>query len=470
MFDRLMEGRLRFAIYLFAIVAAVFTGLLLVENGPPTIAPVTLAPERVLDRTPQSVSDAHQEFRVENSAEGNRPLAGMGTGVNWSQFNGPQGDNCSAETGLLENWPETGPPLLWMARGLGPGYSSVAVVDGVVYTMGKKNESDTMIALDAGTGERIWSTPFSPALHQYHGDGPRSTPTVSDGAVYGIGSEGELVCMNAKTGNVIWKLNMLSNYGARKLFWGHCESVLIDGEQLICTPGGNGATIVALDKQTGKEVWKTIIPQEQAGYASAVVTEIGGVRQYVQVLQKGVVGVQADDGTFLWRNDRSSAATANCSSPVVFGNYVFSAASYGAGGALLRLTSVNQTTTAELVYHTEHMKNHHGGMVIANGLLFGSNDPGILVCLELETGRVKWQDRSVGKGAVTYADGRIYVSGENGEIALVEATGDAYREQGRFEQHEPSNQNIWSHPVVAHSRLFLRDQDRLLCYNLKRDG
>ncbi len=471
MLGRLMKGPRRFVVYLVVIVVFVGGGLWALLNDAPKWADRSGSPPPPRWKsTPRAVSEANEDFQVEQSTAGNQPLAGTGTGTAWPQFNGAHRDNRSSETNLLESWPDGGPPLLWASRGMGVGYSSVAVVDGVVYTLGNKKDSEAMIALDAGTGERLWSTPYARASHPSNGAGPRSTPAVSEGAVYGLGAEGELACFDAKTGEIRWQLNILSEYEANNLGWGICESVLIDGDQLICTPGGKKATMVALNKQTGKEIWKTVINQEQAAYASAVVTEIDGVRQYIQFLATGTVGVRADDGTFLWRDNRSSSGLANCSSPLVDDHVVFTASNYGTGGALVKLSSKNRTTTAEFLYHTQDMKSHHGDMVIVNGLLFGSNDPGILTCLELSTGKVKWQNRSVGKGAVSYADGRIYLRGENKEVALVEATGESYNELGRFEQPDRSTEQAWPHPVIAHGRLFLRDQGVLLCYNLSREA
>jgi outer membrane protein assembly factor BamB len=291
---------------------------------------------------------------------------------------------------------------------------------------------------------------------------------VSGDAVYGLGGNGDLVCLDAKSGDIRWQKNILSEFGGGVLGWGICESVLVDEDRLICTPGGNDATIVALDPKTGDVIWKSLVPDEdRAGYSSAAVADVGGVRQYVQLTALGTIGVRAGDGEFLWRENSAANPTANCSSPLVAGNFVFSASNYGTGGALVKLSADDGKVAAERVYHTREMKNHHGDMVIVDGLLYGSNDPGIFTCLELETGKVKWKDRGVGKGSVTYADGRIYLRSEAGKVALVEATGEEYRERGRFDEPSRSSANAWSHPVVAHGRLFLRDQDRLLCYDVR---
>ena len=471
MFNRFMKGPWRFAAYAVVIAVAVGGMLFVLDTEAPRQQPgggggAAARPPWVY--SPEAALAANENFSVERAAAGNRPLAGTGEGADWPQFNGLHRDNRSDETELLDEWPEGGPPLLWAAHGLGSGYSTVAVVKGVVYTLGNKGTSEALIALDAGTGQKIWSTPFARASHTSNGDGPRGTPAIAGDAVYGLGAEGELVCVDLRTGDLRWHRNLLTDYAAANLGWGICESVLIDGDRILCTPGGTKATIVALDKQTGKEVWKTFVRNDHACYTSPIAIDVGGVRQYVHFLSGGTVGVRADDGTFLWRNDRSANGTANCSSPLAHGDYVFSASNYGTGGALLKLTSADHSTSAELIHHSPEMKSHHGDMVIVDGLLFGSSDPGVLTCLDLVSGEVKWQNRSIGKGAVTAADGKISLRGEDKEVALIAATGDEYRELGRFEQPERSGQSAWSHPVVAHGRLFLRDQDVLLCYDVRK--
>ena len=215
-------------------------------------------------------------------------------------------------------------------------------------------------------------------------------------------------------------------------------------------------------------IWKSLLPgKDRASYASPVVAEVGGIRQYVQFTASGTVGVRADTGEFLWRDNSAANTTANCSSPQVAGNLVFTSSNYGTGGSLVKLSASHSTVKADLVYHTREMNSHHGDMVIVDGLLYGSSEPGILTCLELISGKVKWRSRSAGKGSITYADGRIYLRTEQGTVLLIEATGAGYRELGRFEQPKRSGSSAWSHPVVADGKLFLGDQDLLLCYELK---
>jgi outer membrane protein assembly factor BamB len=424
------------------------------------------APQKPWQPSAELEKGANDGFKVDLNRTNATPTAGKVGGAAWPQFNGPNRDNKSTETGLLQSWPKEGPELVWSSTGMGIGYSTVAVADGVIYTMGNKGESEAVIALDAGTGAKIWSTPISWASKLSAGDGPRSTPTVTRDAVFALGGNGDLACLETASGKVRWRKNIMEKFGGRVPGWGVCESVLVDGDNVICTPGGDKGTIVALKAATGEVAWKSVVPQKDgAGYASAAIADVGGVKHYVQFTAAGTVGVRASDGDFLWREDSAANPTANCSSPLVVNDLVFSASAYGQGGALVKLKADDSTVKAERVYHTDKMKNHHGDMVIVDGLVFGSDDA-IFTCLELESGKVKWQNRSVGKGAVTFADGCIYLRSEGGPVALIEANGDAYREKGRFTQPNRSSASAWAHPVVAGGRLYLRDQDLLLCYDV----
>jgi outer membrane protein assembly factor BamB len=472
----MLKRRYRYGFDALLIVVAVVVGLaVLSRERPPERRPAAFSepvpppPTEPWKPSAEHDAEASANFSSEEAGTDNVRLAGKNTQGDWPNFNGPGRDNKSLETGLLPRWPVDGPKLAWISRGLGAGYSSVSVAKGIVYTMGNKGASEAIIALDAGTGELIWSTPFAWAAHLGGGDGPRGTPTVSGDAVYALGGYGDLACLDARSGVIRWKANILQEFAAQNVEWGMRESVLIDGGRLICTPGGKEATMVALEPQTGNVIWKSLVPgKDRASYASPVVSEVGGVRQYVQFTASGTIGVRAETGEFLWRDDSAANTTANCSSPLVAGNFVFTSSNYGIGGSLVKLSVDHSTVKAELVYHTHEMNSHHGEMVIADGLLYGSSEPGILTCLDLISGKVKWRSRSAGKGSITYADGRIYLRTEDGTVLLVEATGAGYRELGRFQQPKRSKSSAWSHPVVAAGKLFLGDQDRLFCYDLKR--
>ena len=392
-----------------------------------------------------------------------------GSEVFWPCYHGPNHDNISPETGLSSDWSKNPPQQLWMGQGLGEGFSTVSIARGRILTMGTAGDQEVVLALDPADGKPIWSQQTGGAVFQDgHGNGPRATPTIDDDRVYALGANGDLVCLAFDDGNVLWRKNILNDFEASNITWGICESVLIDGDKLICTPGGRNAGMVALDKKTGDVIWKGALPGDpKAGYSTAIIAEVGGVRQYINFTSTGVVGVRAADGQFLWQDKDSSNGTANISSPVFTGEGVFSASGYGSGGALVRLTPKGDRTAAELVYQTKEMKNHHGGMVALDGYLYGSNDPGVLTCLELRNGDVKWRERSVGKGTVGYADGHLYCRSEAGPLSLVEATPTKFRLKGRLEQPLRSDKMAWAHPVIAGGRMYLRDMDKLLVYDVR---
>lgn len=387
---------------------------------------------------------------------------------NWNQFRGPNRDNLSPETGLLASWSDQGPPQAWTARGIGEGYSTVSISNGRVFTMGNVGSEEKVICLDLESGREIWSTVNGSAYREGQGNGPRGTPSIVDGRVYSLGANGDLSCLDAQTGQAQWQKNILREFGGSNITWGISESVLVDGDKVICTPGGQRATMVALNRMTGNVIWTASVPTSpKAAYASPIAIEVGGVRQYVNYTHGGVVGVRASDGQVMWGHRESANGTANCSTPVFHNNSIFTASGYDTGGSLFQLQSRNGQTVSQVAYSTKEMKNHHGGMVVVDGFLYGSSDPGILKCIELRSNRVVWQNRSVGKGAVSYADGHLYVRSEQGPVALVEATPDGYEEKGRFDQPQRSGRPAWSHPVIAAGKLFLRDMDNLLAYDLR---
>jgi outer membrane protein assembly factor BamB len=385
----------------------------------------------------------------------------------WNQFLGPQRNNHSLDRRLLTKWPKQGPPLLWTATGAGSAYSSVAVAEGLVLTMGNLDERECVIAYDLESGQSRWVTPTGEAYHDGTGDGPRGTPTIDGDLVFALGGHGVLTCLELSSGEIRWSKNLLEEFEGHNITWGISESVLVDGHQVICTPGGNKATMAALARETGDVIWTAIVPGAgPAGYASPVPTTVDGVRQYVTFTHQGVISVRASDGEFLWIDGDSANGTANCSTPLVFEEYVFSSSGYGRGGALLKLSSSDGKTTAERQYHTMDLKSHHGGMVLVGDHIYGADDAE-LVCIAAKTGKVAWKNRSVGKGSVTFADGHVILRSEGGPIALVEATPAKYVEKGRFDQPERSDRPSWSYPVVAEGRLFLRDQDKVFCYDLR---
>ncbi len=381
----------------------------------------------------------------------------------WDQWRGPNRDGKSPESGLLAEWPDAGPERVWIIESLGAGYSSLAVSDGTLFTQGVKRGKQFLIALDAETGEIVWETEHGKPYSNGRGDGPRGTPTVDGDRIYALGGDGNLICADSSTGAKIWERHLLKTYGGRNIKWGISESPLVDGDRLIVNAGGPGASIVALNKATGKEIWKT--QSDEAGYSSAVPADIDGVRQYILFTGEAAVGVLATNGELLWRYTPVSNTTANVATPVVRDNLAFFSSSYGTGCALLRLENANGSTTASEVYFNRDMRNHYSTAVLLGEHLYGFSGA-ILTAMKFETGEVAWRDRSVGKGQVIHADGRFYILSEDGVVGLVDPDPGEYREISRFEI-ERRDFPTWTLPVIAGGKLYLRDQDRLYSYTVK---
>ena len=393
--------------------------------------------------------------------------------ADWPQWRGPQRDGISQETGLLKEWSAVGPKLLWQAIDIGEGYSTPAAVGNRLYLISNKGmENEYVQALDTADGKEVWRQRIGNVGinkgPQYPGS--RSTTTVDGKLLYALGSDGDLTCLEIADGKVRWQKNLRTDFGGEPGQWAYSESPLVDGDVLVCTPGGGDATLVALDKNSGDTIWKSPLAEaDQAGYASAIIVTTGGVKQYVQFLQKGLVGVDAKTGKFLWRYGRTAQGSpANIPTPIAAGDLVYSAAGRS-GGGLVKLAANGGAVDAEQVYFEQKLPTSIGGAVALGGFLYGTMSQG-LVCADFATGEVKWQDRGVGPGAVCYADGRLYVHSEEDDVALVEATADGYREKGRLtlpNQPDRGRAKAWAYPVVAGGRLYLRDLGMLWCYDVK---
>ena len=393
--------------------------------------------------------------------------AGAASSEPWPQWRGPNRDNVSTETGLLKKWPQGGPPLAWRARNLGAGYSGVSVAGGKIFTMGDGPDACYLIALDL-SGKELWRAKVGPTGGGGGYPGPRSTPTFDGAHVYALGQFGDLVCVDTDSGQERWHKNLARDFhGAMMSGWGYAESVLVDGQKVICTPGGRDGTMAALNKETGEPVWRSTQLTDPAAYASPIAVQIANRKQYVQLTGESVSGVDADSGKLLWRADRQGR-TAVIPTPVSGDDEVFVTSGYNVGCNLFRITAAGDKFKATEVYANKDMKVHHGGVVLVGDYIYGSSDPGILTCMEFKTGKVKWKDRSIGKGSLTYADGHLYLRAEgSGAVALIEATPDGYHETSEFTQPDRSNQHAWPHPVIADGKLYLRDQDLLFCYDVK---
>jgi outer membrane protein assembly factor BamB len=385
--------------------------------------------------------------------------------TDWPQWRGPDRSGVSRDTGLLREWPRSGPSLAWSAAQLGVGYGSVAVAGDRVFVQGMKNRQSVVTSLDRATGKAVWSVPLGSAQENDRGSGPRSTPTVDGDRVYTLTENGDLACLMVADGKVVWQRNILKEFAGRNIGWLISESPLVDGNRVIASPGGRNAGMVALDKMSGATLWVSKELSDEAGYSSPVVADVQGVRTIMTLTGNAGIGVRASDGKLMWRYGKVANNTANITTPVYSNDRVFFTSAYGTGGALLGLKAIGEAVSAQEIYFTNNMQNHHGGVVLVDGYLYGFNNS-ILTCLEFETGKVMWRDRSVGKGSVAYADGRLYVLSEDNVVGLVEASPKGYRETGRFtiaDQGWPS----WAHPAVSGGRLYLRNQNVLASYDVR---
>ncbi len=333
--------------------------------------------------------------------------------------------------------------------------------------MGQRGNEQFVMAFAATTGKALWKVTITgQSYSEGHGNGPRGTPTVDGDKLYAEAADGTLVCLVAETGKKLWGVNLQKDFGASPPHWAYSESPLVEGENLIVTPGARDATMVALDKNSGKVVWKSAIG-DSAGYSSPIVAQVGDIRHFIQLTAQGVVGVRASDGKLLWRYDKVANRTANIATPIYRDPYVWVSTAYNTGGALLKLTNEGGTIKATEVYFSRDMKTKNSIAVVSGNWLYGFNES-ILTAMNLLTGEVAWKDRSVGdKGSVTLAEGKLYVLGENGNVALVEASAAGYKEISRFSIAK-SDWPAYPPLVISDGKMFLREEDNLFCFNIKK--
>lgn len=389
--------------------------------------------------------------------------------ADWPQWRGPNRDDVSKETGLLKSWPEGGPKQLWVFKGAGLGYSGYSISGDRLFTMGIRNGGEELIAVNTKEGKELWSARIGSILKNNWGDGPRGTPTVDGGFVYALGGQGTLICASAADGKIAWQKTM-QEFGGETPGWGYTESVLVDGNRVVCTPGGRDGAIVALDKKTGATLWQSKEFTDGAQYSSIIAENLNGTRQYIQLTMQHVVGLNAADGKVLWSVD-FPGKTAVIPTPIFQDGQVYVTAGYGVGCLSFKVGAGN---AIEKLYENKVMKNHHGGAILVNGHVYGHSDGAGWTCQNFKTGEEVWSEKSaLGKGAVAYADGRLYCLAENnGTVVLAEASPKGWKEHGRFKLEPQTTQRnpqgrIWTHPVIVDGRLFLRDQELLHCYDVK---
>jgi outer membrane protein assembly factor BamB len=384
--------------------------------------------------------------------------------TDWPQWRGANRDGKSAETGLLTEWPAGGPPLAWKAGGAGTGFSSMSVAAGKLYTVGARGGTEYIHAFDVATGKKLWEIPNGKEYSNDRGNGPRGTPTIDGGRLYVLGASGDLTVLDAAKGTRVWSVNVMREFGGSNPRWGLSESPLVTGDRVLVNAGGPNASIVALNKRDGTVIWKS--QSDGAGYSSAVVQRVGSTDQAVFFTDRRAVGVDLKDGRLLWEYPRVANRVANIATPVVKDNFVFLSSDYGTGAALLKLDPTGGGVTATEVYFTQEMRNHHSSSILVGDHLYGFSSA-ILTALRFADGATAWKDRSVGKGSLAFADGHLYLFSEGGVVGLAEATPAGYREKGRFSIQQ-AGLPTWAHPIIAGGRLYIRDQDTVYAYRVKK--
>ncbi len=409
------------------------------------------------------------------------PIALLGlaaTGLlaaDFAQWRGPLRDGHSVETGLLQEWPKDGPKLVWQTTNVLGGYSTPAVVGDRIYLLGSEGAEESVLALAVRDGSKVWAVKLGKVGHpeqQPSYAGARSTPTVDGKFLYALGSDGDLVGLETATGKEVWRKHLRTDFGGKYGEWAYSESPLVDGDKLIVTPGGTNATVVALNKKTGELIWKCAVPDgSAAGYSSVLVAEFGGVRQYVQFLTSGLMGLEPGTGKLLWRYEKSGKGSpAVIIMPLVGDGMIYSGA-FRATTALVKPVFKDGAFTVEEIYSNGKLPVGLGGVVKVGDYFYGSGGS-VAMCVEFKTGTVKWEERSIGPGSLLVADQRIYIHAENGDVAMFEPSAEGYREKGRFTPPGlPARANpmekAWPYPVVANGKLYIRDKDSLWCYDVK---
>lgn len=394
--------------------------------------------------------------------------------ADFPQWRGPQRDGHSPETDLLQEWPKEGPKLLWQVTDIGSGFSTPSVVGDHIYLLGNEGlENESVIALTVKDGARVWSAKLGKVGHPEQNPnypGARSTPTVDGKFLFALGSDGDLVCLETAGGKEVWRRHLRVDFGGRYGEWAYAESPLVDGDKLICTPGGTNATLVALNKRNGEVIWKCAVPEgSNASYSSVVSAEFSGVKQYIQFLATGLVGVDAKTGKLLWHFEKTAKGSpAVILTPLVAEGLIYSGA-FRANSALIKPVLKDGTFTLEEVYSGNKLPIGLGGVLKVGDYFYGSSSQSAM-CVEFKTGTVKWEERAIGPCSWLAADKRIFLHAESGDVALIEPDAGAYREKGRFAPPNPparGQAKAWAYPIVAKGRLYIRELNSLWCYDVK---
>ena len=393
--------------------------------------------------------------------------ANLSNAEDWPGWRGKDRTDISRETNLLTSWPAGGPKKVWMYDNAGVGYSGFAVVNNRLFTMGTRDNETILICLDATTGEEIWFRPMGEILENGWGNGPRSTPTVEGDLVYALSGPGVLVCAKVADGEIVWQRTM-EEFGGVEPKWGFSESVLVDGDRVVCTPGGNVGMAIALNRFDGELIWQTETLTGQPHYSSFIKVEHEGKPQYIQLARKFAFGVQPETGEVLWESDWDGRV-AVIPTPIYNNGKVYLTSGYGVGCKLITLDGSEPSE----VYKNKVMKNHHGGVVLVGDHLYGHSDGTGWVCQSFQSGEMIWNEKdALDKGAMSVAGNMLYCIGEDsGDVVLAKATPDGWSEQGRFTlspqtKIRKSRGRIWTHPVISNGKMYLRDQDLIFCFDV----
>jgi len=385
----------------------------------------------------------------------------------WPQFHGPKRDNISTEKGLLKKWPENGPELLWTAKNLGHGFSSISIANGMIYTASSIGNNTVVIALNLD-GKVLWKVKNGKPWTGSH-PGSRGTPTIDEDRLYHQSPHGDIICLNAKTGDIIWQFNIIEKFDSKIPRWALSESLLVDGDHLISCPGGPQTCMVALNKNNGSVVWTAPSIGEVAGYASPFLFEYKGLRIITTLTSKSFIGVNAGTGDLLWRIKHESPYDENIMVPIFHEDYVFISTPV-AGSVKWKLNVKDGKVSLTKRWRTQQLDNHHGGVILTNGNIYGSStvrNRNLLVCLDWKTGRIKYMDMCVGKVSLTYADGMLYALSIDGVMGLVQPTPFGHKLVSHFKIPKGGKGKSWAHPVVCQGRLYIRHSDFLYAYNLR---
>ena len=415
-----------------------------------------------LSSSPGTTEASAAKAEVESSKDTPTIPVDESVGADWPQWRGPRQDGISLETGLLTEWPEGGPPELWRLK-MGKGYSSLAVVGDRAYTMFGDDEGEYVVCINVTNGQTVWQVTSAGPYKNSYGDGPRATPTVHEGRVYIVGATGAVLCLDAGTGDEIWALNVLRTFKGENLEWGLSASPVIFNEKVIVVANGNeGSSLAALDKNTGKTIWTSL--DDKAGYSTPLIIELDNKKQLVVVTGEAAVGVAPDDGRELWRYPWETNLDVNAATPIFHNNRLFISSGYDTGSALLELVVNEGQVEPKLLWESKKMKNFFSSSILIDGFLYGFHNA-IFTCMDFKTGEVQWTQRGFYRGSLLSVDGRLIIFSERGTLALAEISSEAFMEISSVKVLDGNK--TWTIPTLSRGRLFVRNDEELVCLNLK---